>query len=107
MKSILQPGIVIVNACRLTTVLYCAFSAILFYYVVENIFLAMVHLMTLHSVVTNCPVLIQTKKFNGTTDIILTTGTPVILSLFATCGWANKVFQWQLLNKCQTISSYE
>ena len=39
-RSILQPGIV--NACTLIAVPYCASFAILFYYVVENIFLPII-----------------------------------------------------------------
>jgi PAS domain S-box-containing protein len=93
-KSILQPGIVIVNAYTLIAVLYCGSSAILFYYVVENIFLAIIHLLALLSIVTNYLILIQTKKFNRATNIILTTGTIVVISLFATGGWANTGYLW-------------
>ena len=106
-KSILQPRIVIINACTLIAILYCASSAILCYYVVENIFLAIIHLLALLSVVMNYLILIQTKKFNRATNIILTTGTSVVLSLFATGRWANTAYLWQLLNNCQTFSSHE
>ena len=110
-KSILQPEILIVNACTLIAVLYCAFSAILFYYVVENIFLAIIHPMALLSVVTNYLILFQTKNFNRAINIIPTTGTSVVLSLFTTSRWANTAYLWQfdleLLNNFNTIISYE
>ena len=110
-KSTLQPGIAIAGAYTLIAVLYCASSAILFYYVVENIYLAIIHLLALLSVVTNYLILIQTKNFTGATNINLTTGTLVVLSLFATGGWANKAYLWkfdiEVLNNCQILSSYE
>ncbi len=106
-KSILHPGIVIVNAYTLIAVLYCAFSAIPFFYVVENIFLAIIHLLALLSVVMNYFILFQTKNFNRATNTILTTGTSAVLSLFVAGRWANTVYLWQLLNNCKTISSYE
>src|SRR5258708_6379276 len=93
-KSISEPRIVIVNAYTLIAVIYCAASALLFYYVVENIFLAIVHLLALFSIITNYFILIQTKNFNRATNIILTTGTIVVLSLFATGGWANTGYLW-------------
>ena len=93
-KSVLQPGIVIVNAYTLIAALYCASSAVLFYYVVENIYLAIIHLLALLSVVTNYLILIQTKKFTRATNIILTTGTCVVISLFATGGWGSTGYLW-------------
>ena len=100
-RSILQPKIVIINACPLIAFLYCASSAILFYYVFENFFLAIIHLLALFSVVTNYLISIQAKKINRATNIDLATGTSVVLSLFATGGWANTAYLWQLLNNCQ------
>src|SRR6266700_1475339 len=94
MKGILQPGKVIVNAYTLIAVVYCTSSTILFYYVVNNIFLALVHLLALFGIVTNYFILIQTKNFNRATNIILTTGTIVVVSLFATGGWANTGYLW-------------
>jgi hypothetical protein len=41
-RSILQLGIVIVNACILIAVLYCASFAILFIMLFENIFLPII-----------------------------------------------------------------
>ena len=61
-KNILRPGKAIVNAYTLIAAFYCALSAILFYYVVENPFLAVIHLLALISLIANHLVLIQTKK---------------------------------------------
>ena len=109
-KSIFQPGIVIVNAYTLIAVLYCAFSAIPFFYVVENIFLAIIHLVALLSVVTNYLILFQTKNFNRAINIIPATGTSVVLSVFTTSRCANTAYVWQfdleLLNNFNTIISY-
>jgi hypothetical protein len=105
-KNILRPGIVIITAYVLIAILYCAASAILFYYVVENIFLAIIHMLALFSVITNYLILIQTKTFIRATNIILTTGTIVIVSLFATGGYANRAYLRQLLNIHKTISNY-
>jgi len=93
-KNILEPARAIVNAYTLIAVLYCASSTVLFYYVVENIFLAIIHQLALFSVVTNYLILLRTKNFNRATNIILTTGTVVVLSLFATGGWANTGYLW-------------
>ena len=93
-KNIHEPRIVIINAYTLIAILYYASSAVLFYYVVENIFLAIVHLMALLIIVINYLILIQTKNFNRATNIILTIGTIVVVSLFATGGWANTGYLW-------------
>ena len=93
-KTVLQPGRAIVNAYTLIAVLYCAFSAFLFYIVVQHIFLAIIHLLAMLVILTNYFILIQTKNFNRATTIILTTGTVVVVSLFATGGWANTGYLW-------------
>ncbi len=93
-KVILQPRITIVNAYSLIAALYCSASAILFYSVVQSNFLAIIHLLALFSVLTNYFVLIQTKNFKLATTIILTTGTTVVVSLFATGGWAGTGYLW-------------
>ncbi|MEO6220740.1 MAG: hypothetical protein ABIO81_09960, partial [Ginsengibacter sp.] len=93
-KNILQPAKTIVNAYTLIAVFYCAFSTILFYFFVENAFLAIVHLLALLTIVTNYYILLQTKNFNRATNTILATGTTVVISLFATGGWANTGFLW-------------
>ena len=110
-KSTLQPGIVIINASTLIAVLCCVSSSILFYYVVENIFPVIIRLLPLLGVVANYLILFHTKKFNRRTNIILTTASTVVISLFATDGWESKTYLWRfdirLLNNCQIISSYE
>ena len=110
-KNTLQPGIVIINANTLIAILCCVSPSILFYHVVETIFPVIIHLLVLLGVGTNYLILIQTKKFTRATNIILTTGTSVVISLFATDGWESKAYLWKLdirlLNNCQIISSYE
>lgn len=93
-KNIGQSRILIVNAYTLIAALYCGSSAILFYYVVRNNFLAIIHLLALLIVLLNYIILIQTKRNDRATNIILATGTLVVLSLFATGGWANTGYLW-------------
>ena len=93
-KNIRQSRILIVNAYTFIAALYCGSSAILFYYVVQNIFLAIIHLLALVIVLVNYIILIQTERNDRATNIILATGTSVVLSLFATGGWANTGYLW-------------
>jgi PAS domain S-box-containing protein len=93
-KAALEPRLVIVNAYTLIASLYCAFSSVLFFVVIGNIFLSAVHLLALVSVVTNYFILIRTKNFSRATNVILTTGTAVVLSLFATGGWDGTGYLW-------------
>ena len=93
-KNIRQSRILIVNAYTFIAALYCGSSAILFYYVVQNIFLAIIHLLALIIVLVNYIILIQTERNDRATNIILATGTLVVLSLFATGGWANTGYLW-------------
>jgi hypothetical protein len=106
-KSILQPGMAIINICTLIAVFYCISSALLFYHVVENIFLAVICLPALLSLVTNNLILIQTKKIIRKTYIVLKMDLSVALSLFAIVGWSNIAYQRQLLNNRQIVTSYE
>jgi PAS domain S-box-containing protein len=96
-KDIFEPGVAIVNAYTLIAILYCASSTVLFYYVVENIFLAAVHLLALISVIINYLILIRTKNFDRATNIIILIGTIVVVSLFATGGWANTGYLWSFV----------
>ena len=93
-KNIRQSRILIVNAYTFIAALYCGSSAVLFYYVVQNIFLAIIHLLALIIVLVNYIILIQTERNERATNIILATGTLVVLSLFATGGWANTGYLW-------------
>jgi hypothetical protein len=105
-KSILQPGIVIVNDYILFLAFYCAPAANFFYYVVENTFLAITLLLALLIILTKYQFLLQTKKISRTTYIILKTAS-VVLSLFASGRWVNTAYQRQLTNSSQTIRGYE
>jgi hypothetical protein len=93
-KNILQSGILVVNSYTFIAAFYCGSFAILFYYVVQNIFLAIIHLPALLIVLIIYIILIQTEKNDRATNIILATGTLVVLSLFATGGWANTGYLW-------------
>ena len=93
-KTVLQPGRAIVNAYTLIATLYCGFSGIVFFYIVQHIFLAVIHLLALLVIIANYLILIQTKNFKRATAIILTTGTVVVVSLFATGGWENTGYLW-------------
>ena len=100
-ENIPQPGMVINNIYKLIAVSYCTSSAILFYYVVENIFFAVIWLPALLGLVTNNLILIQTKKIIRKPYIVLKMDLSLALSLFAMVGWANIAYQWQLLNNRQ------
>ncbi len=93
-KNILHTRVTIINAFTLIAFLYCTSFAILYYYVVENILLSIVHLLASLIIVTNYFILIQTKKFNRATNITLATGAMVVIALFATGGWANTGYLW-------------
>src|SRR5258706_1242132 len=93
-KKVLQPRLAIINSFTLIAVVYCISSSILFFSVVGNYFLSAVHLLALLSVVTNYFVLLRTKNFKRATNVILTTGTVVVVSLFTTGGWENTGYLW-------------
>lgn len=88
------PGIAIVKAYTLIAVIYCASFSFIFYYVVANTFLAEVHLAALVSVTINYTVLQFTGNLKRANTIILTTGTGVVLALFATGGWEGTGYLW-------------
>jgi PAS domain S-box-containing protein len=93
-KRILQPRLAIVNSYTLIATVYCIASSILFFSLANNYFLAVVHLLALLSVVINYIVLLRTKNFKRATNVILSTGTVVVVSLFATGGWENTGYLW-------------
>src|SRR5258706_12370942 len=93
-KKVLQPRLAIINSFTLIAVVYCISSSILFFSVVGNYFLSAVHLLALLSVVTNYFVLLRTKNFKRATNVILTTGTVFVVSLFTTGGWENTGYLW-------------
>lgn len=88
------PGIAIVKAYTLIAAIYCASFSLIFYYVAENTFLTEVHLAALISVTVNYTVLQFTGNLKRANTIILTTGTGVVLALFATGGWEGTGYLW-------------
>src|SRR6266496_5814189 len=93
-KTIHRPNIAIVNAYTIIAVIYCVSFSIVFYSAVKNTFLAFVHLLALISVLVNYFILKKTGNFQRATNVILTTGTAVVVSLFATGGWENTGYLW-------------
>jgi len=93
-KTIHRPNIAIVNAYTIIAVIYCVSFSIVFYSAVKNTFLAFVHLLALISVLVNYFILKKTGNFQRATNVILTTGTCAVISLFATGGWENTGFLW-------------
>lgn len=89
-----NPNIAIVKAYTLVAALYCTLFAIIFLFVVKNQFLFFVHLLAAVTVVTNYLVLQRSQNFERATAIILSTGTVVVTSLFATGGWDNTGYLW-------------
>lgn len=93
-NNVVPQHIGIVNAYTLIAAIYCALFSIIFYSVVHNIFLAIVHLLAFSSVVANYLILRRTKNFKTANAVILATGTCVVLSLFATGGWEKTGYLW-------------
>lgn len=88
------PRQAIVDAYTLIAASYCAASAVLFAFLVPHPFLAAVHASAFAAVVANRIVLARTGDFDLATHAILATGTTVVVSLFATGGWAGTGFLW-------------
>jgi hypothetical protein len=89
-----QLGTAIVNGYMLIAVLYCSSFSLLFYLVAESNFLAIAHLAALIILTTNYVVLVRTENYQRATFVTLTVGTFIVLSLFATGGWANTGYIW-------------
>jgi PAS domain S-box-containing protein len=89
-----QPSIAIVNAYTVIAAVYCSSFTLIFYSLAGNRFLSAVHLLALISVLANYFILKRTGNFPRATNIILATGTFVVLSLFATGGWDNTGYLW-------------
>lgn len=88
------PGTAIVKAYTLIAIIYCASFSVIFYYVAENTFLAEVHLAALIIITVNYTILQFTGNLKRANTIILTTGTGVVLALFATGGWEGTGYLW-------------
>ncbi len=93
-KKATEPRLAIVHAYSLIAVIYCAVFSVIFYSEVKNIFLAALHAGALLCVICNYILLQRTKNFRRSSNIILTTGTVVVTSLFATGGWENSGYLW-------------
>lgn len=93
-KPVAGPEQAIVNAYTFIAIIYCFASCLLFYATANNWFLSMIHLLALLVIIANYAVLQRNGNFKRAANIILATGTTVVLSLFATGGWANTGFLW-------------
>lgn len=86
-------GLAIVNAYTTIAVIYCGVFSLLYYFVVANTFLAVLHFMALAAVITNYIILRRTEKYERI-DIIMTIGTVVVVCMFASGGWDGTGFLW-------------
>jgi PAS domain S-box-containing protein len=93
-NHVIPHHIAIVNAYTLIAAIYCALFSIIFYAIGQHVFLAGVHLIALSGVIANFFILQCTKNFKIANAIILSIGTSVVLSLFATGGWQNTGYLW-------------
>lgn len=92
--TVIPQHIAIVNVYTLIAAIYCSLFSIIFYTIVQQNFLAIVHLLALLSVVGNYLLLRRMKNFIAANNVILGIGTSVVLSLFATGGWENTGYLW-------------
>jgi PAS domain S-box-containing protein len=90
----ITPNIAIVLSYTLIGSGYCAVSSILFYTVAENNFLFVIHAAGFLAVCAYFVVVQRTGNMRVANRIILTTGTTVVLSLFATGGWEGTGYFW-------------
>jgi PAS domain S-box-containing protein len=86
-------GLLIVNAYTVIAVAYCATFTFLYYFVANNLFLAVLHLLALISVTANFFILRKTGQYERT-DIIMSIGTVVVIGMFASGGWDDTGFLW-------------
>jgi signal transduction histidine kinase len=92
--TVKEPQLAIVNAYTLIAGIYCSIFSLIFYYIAGNRFLGTVHLISAITVIANYLLLQKTKNFELSSNIILATGTTVVVSLFATGGWENTGYLW-------------
>src|ERR1700730_13706556 len=93
-ESLIRPRLAIVNGYTLIAIVYCFSFTIIFYAVVKNMFLAVIHGLALVSVLVSYIGFKKTGNLKKSTNIILFTGTVVVISLFATGGWENTGYLW-------------
>lgn len=93
-KSPVKSQYLIVNLYTLIAAVYCFSSMAVFKYVADNPYLAFVHAVAGCIVVLNYAVLRATRNFRLATHVILSMGTFVVISLFATGGWEGSGYLW-------------
>jgi PAS domain S-box-containing protein len=93
-KPDIAPNKAIVLGYTLVGTAYCAISSVLFYMLVNSIFLFVVHLAAFMAVCSYYVVVRRTANMRVANRIILVTGTVVVLSLFATGGWEGTGYFW-------------
>jgi PAS domain S-box-containing protein len=86
-------GEAIVNAYTAIAVAYCTSFSFLYYFIAGNPFLSVLHAFALISVVVNFFILKRTRQYDRI-DIIMTTGTVVVIGMFASGGWEDTGFLW-------------
>lgn len=86
-------GRAIVNAYTIIAVMYCGVFSLLYYFVVGNRFLGILHALAFGSVLFNYFLLRKTRNYERV-DIILTIGTVVVVCMFASGGWDKTGFLW-------------
>lgn len=90
----IAPNMAIARAYTIIGTIYCAISSVVFYTVAEHAFLAAVHVAAFFAVCCYYVVVRRTADMKKANSIILVTGTVVVLSLFATGGWAGTGYFW-------------
>lgn len=86
-------GLAVVNAYTGIAVIYCGVFSLLYFYIVDNIFLAGLHALALFSVLINYLILRRTADYERI-DIIMSIGTVVVVCMFASGGWERTGFLW-------------
>jgi Bacteriophytochrome (light-regulated signal transduction histidine kinase) len=87
------PGYAVTNAYTIVATLYCFTFSLVYYFFAHNIFLSVIHALALIAVGINYLLLKRSGNYQRT-GIILTTGTLIVICLFATGGWGNTGFLW-------------
>lgn len=86
-------GLAIVNAYTTIAVIYCGSFSLLYYFLVGNRFLGILHALAFISVLFNYFFLRSSQDYERV-DIILTIGTVVVVCMFASGGWEKTGFLW-------------